>query len=182
MALFSKPPAKKPDPVKTDTRPATGPRPVSAREVAAQAAGRHKAPPRPANEPTGDISVTGASLMEWSAAPSAIEVAQANPGLCTVLENAALMYASGQAEQARVLLEQGVATDEDTRLSPLAWLALFDLLQRANERAAFDQLALQYRIFDEQHRTRSAIQVAEVSAAVRHGRGNVTTSSVPTPG
>jgi ABC-type transporter Mla MlaB component len=146
MALFSKPPAKKPDPAKPDARPSPGPRPVSAREVAAQAAGRHKgAPAKPANEPTGgDISVTGASLIEWSAAPSAIEVAQANPGLCTVLENAALLYASGQAEQARVLLDQGITSDEDTRLSPLAWLAQFDLLQRANARAAFDQLALQY--------------------------------------
>src|SRR3954471_24110965 len=146
MALFSKPPAKKPDPAaKPESRPATGPRPVSAREVAAQAAGRNKAAPaRPAPEPTGDITVTGASLMEWSAAPSAIEVAQANPGLCTVLENAALMYASGQAGHARTLLEQGIASDDDTRLSPLAWLALFDLLQRANDRSAFDQLALQY--------------------------------------
>lgn len=144
MALFSKPPAKKPDPPKTDSRPA-GPRPVSAREVAAQAAGRSKAAPaKPAAEPTGDITVTGASLVDWSAssAPSAIEVAQANPGLCAVLENAALMFASGQAEQARALLDHGIATDEDTKLSPLAWLALFDLLQRANDRAAFDQFAL----------------------------------------
>jgi len=146
MALFSKPPAKKPDPPKTDSR-STGPRPVSAREVAAQAAGRKAAPARPASEPTGaDITVTGASLLDWSAsaAPSAIEVAQANPGLCSVLENAALMFASNQAQQARALLDHGVATDEDTRLSPLAWLALFDLLQRANDRAAFDQLALQF--------------------------------------
>jgi ABC-type transporter Mla MlaB component len=145
MALFSKPPAKKPGPDKVESRPASGPRPISAREVAAQAAGRHKAAPvRPAGEPTGDITVTGASVMEWSAAPSAIEVAQANPGLCSVLENAALLYASGQAEHARTALEHGIATDEDARLSPLAWLALFDLLQRANDRAAFDQLALQY--------------------------------------
>ena len=145
MALFSKPPAKKPDPPKTDSRN-TGPRPVSAREVAAQAAGRNKAaPPKAASEPTGDITVTGASLVDWSAAAQpAIEVAQANPGLCSVLENAALMYASGQAAQARALLDHGVATDEDTKLSPLAWLALFDLLQRANDRAAFDQLALQF--------------------------------------
>ena len=146
MALFSKPPAKKPDPPKTDSRRVSGPRPVSAREVAAQAAGRQKVPAQPpAREPTaGDISVTGASLVEWSAAPSAIEVAQANPGLCSVLENAALMYASGQAAAARKLLDDGIAEDEDTKLSPLAWLALFDLLQRANDRAAFDQLALQY--------------------------------------
>ena len=145
MALFSKPPAKKPDPPKTDSR-VTGPRPVSAREVAAQAAGRHKAAPaKPASEPTGDITVTGASLVDWSAAAQpSIEVAQADPGLCSVLENAALMYASGQAQQARALLDQGVAGDEDTKLSPLAWLALFDLLQRANDRTAFDQLAMQF--------------------------------------
>jgi ABC-type transporter Mla MlaB component len=145
MALFSKPPAKKPDPPKTDPRP-TGPRPVSAREVAAQAAGRNKAaPPKPAAEPTGDITVTGASLVDWSAAAQpAIEVAQANPGLCSVLENAALMYASGQAQQARALLDHGISSDQDAKLSPLAWLALFDLLQRANDRAAFDQLAMQF--------------------------------------
>jgi ABC-type transporter Mla MlaB component len=146
MALFSKPPAKKPDPPKTDSR-SPGPRPVSAREVAAQAQGRNKAAPaKPASEPTGDITVTGASLLDWSAsaAPSAIEVAQANPGLCSVLENAALMFASSQPEQARALLDHGISGDDDTKTSPLAWLALFDLLQRANDRAAFDQLALQF--------------------------------------
>src|SRR4051794_39506156 len=147
MALFSKPPAKKPDAAKTDSRPAGAARPVSAREVAAQAAGRQKsAPPaRAGSEPPGDITVTGASLLDWSSAqPSAIEVAQANPGLCAVLENAALMYASGQAAQARAVLDDGIVNDEDTKRSPLAWLAQFDLLHRANDRAAFDQLALQY--------------------------------------
>ena len=146
MALFSKPPAKKPDVAKTDSRPSAPARPVSAREVAAQAAGRNKAAPtRVASEPPGDITVTGASLLDWSAAqPSAIEVAQANPGLCSVLENAALMYASGQAAQARAVLDDGIVNDADAKQSPLAWLALFDLLQRAHDRAAFDQLALQY--------------------------------------
>jgi ABC-type transporter Mla MlaB component len=55
-----------------------------------------------------------------------------------------LRYASGHAEQARKLLEQGVQTDHDTKLSPLAWLALFDLQQRVGDKAAFDQFALQY--------------------------------------
>ena len=40
--------------------------------------------------------------------------------------------------------EHGVVDDDDAKVSPLAWLALFDLLQRADDRAAFDQLALQY--------------------------------------
>jgi ABC-type transporter Mla MlaB component len=149
MALFSKPPAKKPEPPKAEARPRPAPpvaRPVSARELAANAgAGRAGAERRPQEPAMGDITVTGASMIEWTPGASvAFEVAQANPGLCAVLENAALMYASGQSQPARAVLEQGVESDHDTRLSPLAWLALFDLLQRAGDKAAFDQLALKY--------------------------------------
>jgi ABC-type transporter Mla MlaB component len=148
MALFSKPPAKKPQTPKPDIRPAVSsvPRtPVSARDVAVQEQGRRGAGhERPRSEPAGEITVTGASLIEWSPMRTSIEVAQANPGLCAVLENASLLWAGGQAQPARATLEQGVEADHDARNSPLAWLALFDLLQRANDRAAFDQLALQY--------------------------------------
>src|SRR5688572_15414663 len=144
MALFSTPPAKKPAPV--PSKPAATPARsghASARELAAKAGGRSH--DRPKLEPVpADESITGASLIEWSPQPQAIEVAQANPGLCAVLENAALLYANGQAAGARALLEQGVVDDHDTKQSPLAWLALFDLLQRAGDRNAFDQLALQY--------------------------------------
>jgi len=146
MALFSKPPAKKPAPV--PSKPAATPARsghASARELAAKAGGRSH--DRPKLEPVpADESITGASLIEWSPQPQAIEVAQANPGLCAVLENAALLYANGQAAGARALLEQGVVDDHDTKQSPLAWLALFDLLQRAGDRNAFDQLALQYSV------------------------------------
>ena len=94
-----------------------------------------------------EITVTGPpSLIDLSPGPQAgIQVAEANPGLCAVLENAALLYANGQAVQARQILEQGVASDNDTKVSPLAWLALFDLLQRAGDHAAFDQLAAAIR-------------------------------------
>ena len=153
MALFQKPPAKKPEPAKArDAAPLEfaprmpGPRAVpapTARDVAARASGK-SGNTRPRVDPAGDISVTGASLMEWAPAQQAFEVAQANPGLCSVLENAALLYASGQAPKARAILEQGLKADEDAKQSALAWLALFDLLQRAGERTAFDALALQY--------------------------------------
>jgi anti-anti-sigma regulatory factor len=148
MALFSKPPVKKPEPTPPEAkpRPAVPGRSPSARDVAQQAAtspGRD-AGARQMDPAMGDITVTGTSLMDWSPAHPAIEVAQANPGLCAGLENAALLFASGQAQPARALLEQGVQTDHDTKLSPLAWLALFDLLQRAGDKAAFDQFALQY--------------------------------------
>ncbi|HEX8011255.1 MAG TPA: STAS domain-containing protein [Casimicrobiaceae bacterium] len=127
--------------------PARGP--VSAREVAASVKGRAPAPGAkrsPAGADPREITVTGpSSLIDLaSGTQPGFEVAEANPGLCAVLENAALLYANAQAEQARQVLEHGIAEDSDARLSPLAWLALFDLLQRGNDRPAFDQLALRY--------------------------------------
>ncbi len=148
MALFSKPPAKKPNASKTAARPAVPVRapqpPVSARDVAVQAQGRRGPVERPRAEPAGDISVTGASLMEWSPGRTAIEVAQIGPGLCAVLENAALLFASGQSKPARDLLEDGVQNDADARASPLAWLALFDLMQRGHDRVGFERVAMTY--------------------------------------
>jgi anti-anti-sigma regulatory factor len=147
MAFFSKPPAKKNPEPKSDLRPrapssvGTG-HAASARELAAQVSGKAG---RKQVEPTGgDITGTGGSLVQWTPAQSAFEVAVANPGLCAILENAALRFASGQADTARSLLEEGIANDADTRLSPLAWLALFDLLQRDGDKAGFDRLSMQY--------------------------------------
>jgi anti-anti-sigma regulatory factor len=115
---------------------------MSARELAAQAA---KAGERRQLEPAGsDITVTGTSVGSRATATAAFEVAQANPGLCSVLENAALCYANGQAAAARLVLEQGIASEPDTKISALAWLALFDLMQREGDRAAFDRLAMDY--------------------------------------
>jgi anti-anti-sigma regulatory factor len=143
MAIFGKPAARKTESAKSAARTAKRePKVLSARELAAQAVSRKGK--LSGVEPLGETSLRGASIIDWSTAPKAIEVAQANPGLCAVLENAALLFANGQDAAARELLEQGVATDPDTKLSPLAWLALFDLMQRANDRVAFDQLAMQY--------------------------------------
>ncbi len=157
--LFPKPPikgkpgeAKPPEPKAPDSGSRPGTRPVSARELAAsvksrpgatqkQKEGREDVAPR-----EREITVTGPhSMIEWSSGSTQkIQVAEANPGLCSVLENAALQYANGQAAQAREVLETGIISDDDARNSPLAWLALFDLLQRANDRSAFEQLALRY--------------------------------------
>jgi anti-anti-sigma regulatory factor len=150
MALFSKPPPKKGEPLKLEPKsaaPVTArvtPRPMSAREVAHEAQGKKGVAAWPGVEPAVDVTVTGSSLMDWSSAHSSIEVMQANPGLCGVLENAALLFAGGQLDASRNLLEQGVKTDTDARQSPLAWLALFDVLQRANDHASFERMALQY--------------------------------------
>jgi anti-anti-sigma regulatory factor len=137
MALFSKPPAKKPEPL-------PAPRAASARDLAAHAVGRKGGHTRPVAEPTGAHSATGASIIDWSPAYASIEVLKTNPGLCGVLENAALLYAGGQAPTAREQLEAGVQSDLETKQSPLAWLALFDLIQRACDRQGFDKLAMEY--------------------------------------
>lgn len=133
MAFFSKLPAKKkPELVKSDaTRRAGSP--------AAPKGGRRQP------EPAGRVAATsGTSVMPWSPGQTSFEVAQANPGLCAVLENAALRFASAQAAEARALLEQGIESDPDTKLSSLAWLALFDLMQRDGDKAAFERLSMQY--------------------------------------
>ena len=96
---------------------------------------------RPAS---GGITITGFGLVEASPTKRTIEVTHASAGMCAVLENAVLLYASGHADAARTLLGDGVENDPEAQASPLSWLALFDLLQRAAERSAFEQLALQY--------------------------------------
>ena len=175
--IFTKPPAKgKPDEGKA--KPTLSPRhdgrtpPASAREAAAAAKLRPAAPGKPSPkaesaERERDITVTGpASLIEWGASSKQnIQVVEANPGLCAVLENAALLYANGQASQARAVLEDGIANDNDAKLSPLAWLALFDLLQRADDHAAFDKLSLQYVVAFE----RSAPAREELGVRSRQG-------------
>jgi len=149
MAFFSKPSTKKPEPAKPDVRARPAPnagaaRGASARELAAHAL---KTGERRQLEPAGgDITVTGSSLGSRTQASSAFEVAQTNPGLCAMLENAALRFASGQAPEARALLEQGIDNDPETKISTLAWLALFDLLQREGDKAAFDRLAMEYLV------------------------------------
>jgi ABC-type transporter Mla MlaB component len=145
MGFFSKPTTRKPAPPRADAPGA--PRPGTAYEVASQVAGRPGSSigQRPMDPMPNDITVADRSMIDWATpGQPAFEVASANPGLCEVLENAALLYASGKADLARSTLEQGVQTDQDARTSPLAWLALFDLLQRASDRAAFDQMAMIY--------------------------------------
>jgi anti-anti-sigma regulatory factor len=155
--LFPKPPIKgKPGEAKAPEQkpqPAPGSRPVarpaSARELAASVKTRNSSGAQQGAAEAGardrEITVTGpSSMIEWGSKNQKIQVNEANPGLCAVLENAALHYANGQAPQAREVLETGILTDDDAKNSPLAWLALFDLLQRANDRAAFDQLALRF--------------------------------------
>lgn len=158
MALFSKPPAKKPEPPKGErkVRPmGGGTRPASTRHGADGAAkSRHGHSKRvPAHKAGADAPSSrraGDNVIEWLPAQPVVETASAGAPMCGVLENAALLFASGQPGPARALLEDGVAIDPEALNSDLAWLALFDLLQRAGDRSGFDQLALRYVVNFEQ--------------------------------
>jgi len=131
MALFGRPLVKKP-PAGSDPGARSG-KGTPQRDGAA-----------PVNSASGGITITGFGAIDWSPTRRKIEVTQGHAGMCAVLENAVLLYASGHAEQARALLARGVADDDEAKRSPLAWQALFDLLQRSGDHAAFEKLALLY--------------------------------------
>lgn len=142
MALFPKLPAKRHPQSKPD---ANGRRRGGAAESARAAGGNPGGSGyRPATAASGGITITGFGLVEASPTRRVIEVTHGNAGMCAVLENAVLLFASGHAEPACALLVDGIENDPETQLSPLAWLVLFDLLQRAGDRSAFERLALQY--------------------------------------
>jgi ABC-type transporter Mla MlaB component len=139
MALFSKPLSKKNAPSSADANARSGKR-GAVPGAGSDAEARKRLP----ESSIGGITITGFGVVDWSPTRRQIEVTQGQAGMCAVLENAVLLYASGHADQALPLLARGVQEDEETKRSPLAWLALFDLLQRAGNRAAFEQLALLY--------------------------------------
>lgn len=73
-----------------------------------------------------------------------LELGPEQLGFSPALENAALLFASGQAVAARQILASALHEELDSRALAMAWHAQFDLLQRANDHAAFEQLALEY--------------------------------------
>ena len=73
-----------------------------------------------------------------------IELGPEDLGFSPALENAALLFASGQAAAAREVLGTALDNELDSRALAIAWHAQFDLLQRANDRNAFERLALEY--------------------------------------
>ena len=132
-------------------RAASAPAP-SAREVAAAvegAAGRAAASARadmPAAARARHHRHRAASLIEWSPTP-----VQKHPGRRSqsrlvrgARECRAAATRTARRSRRATCSSTASSTTTTPRVSPLAWLALFDLLQRADDRAAFDQLALQY--------------------------------------
>jgi ABC-type transporter Mla MlaB component len=145
FSIFSKPPSPPPAHGQGSARAAAS-KPTlkkSVRHGALAEVGR--------NNPTTKFTVTrygSATERARNAAAErskpSLELGPANLGFSPALENAALLYASGQAEAARQVLGAALTGELDSRALAMAWHAQFDLLQRANDRAGFDKLALEY--------------------------------------
>lgn len=89
----------------------------------------------------GPSTKTFAESETWNPQVDVIEVVEesfSSPSL----ENAALMFAHGNAGAATAALRHAIETSEGKQV--FVWLCLFDLLARAGDRATFDDLALRY--------------------------------------
>lgn len=61
-----------------------------------------------------------------------------------LLEEAAILFATGQNEVAEQMLQAAIAQDNLGNGLPVAWFMLFDLYQICNNRSAFDHLSIDY--------------------------------------
>ncbi len=89
----------------------------------------------------GPSTNTFAESETWNPQVGVIEVVEesfSSPSL----ENAALMFAHGNASAATAALRHAIDSPEGKQA--FVWLCLFDLLARAGDRATFDDLALRY--------------------------------------
>ena len=84
----------------------------------------------------GDTELGG-----WAPQAARIEVEEEG-ALGPSLENAALMFAHGNATAATAALVHALDTAE--RSLPMVWMCLFDLYARADDRASFEELALRF--------------------------------------
>lgn len=89
--------------------------------------------------PTKALSDT--EMGNWAPLPGRIEVDE-DGNLGPSLENAALMFAHGNATAATAALTHALDTPE--RAQPMVWMCLFDLHARNLDRAAFEELALRF--------------------------------------
>lgn len=137
------------------SKPAPKPKGSAPRDVAA---------PKEAGPAADNHTREGKSTI-WKPLAEDIEVTESQPGLSPALENAALLFANGQAEAARKLLADAVLREAESKRSSLAWAALFDLLHRAGERQPYEDFSLKYvvvfersaPVWDERRETKPAM-------------------------
>lgn len=138
--------------------PSTPPDPAPSRQQAERAShGASKKPPRqdkppaPAAEPAApatlqplgpEVGSTTEFLLDGQTAVS--NMATPSSEAAAVVEEAAIMYANGQASLATQMLQAAIASDDFNELPQTAWLMLLDLHQVSGKQAEFEELAIGY--------------------------------------
>jgi anti-anti-sigma regulatory factor len=96
--------------------------------------------PQPASAAPKRV-LSDTEMGNWAPMAGRIEVDE-TAELGPSLENAALMFAHGNASAATAALTHALETTERTQ--PMVWMCLFDLHTRNTDRAAFEELALKF--------------------------------------
>jgi anti-anti-sigma regulatory factor len=91
--------------------------------------------------PGGRRALSDTEMGNWAPQAGRIEVDEST-ALGPSLENAALMFAHGNATAATAALAHALDTSE--RTLPMVWMCLFDLHARGADRTAFEELALKF--------------------------------------
>lgn len=108
----------------------------------------HTEPSEEARNTTQKIdAIESAMSAEFGALPLPEVIASTAVTLPQTMEEAAILFASGQAEAALNLLTEATAASPATTAPPqeqLAWGMLFDLCQLHDRQARFEQLAIDY--------------------------------------
>lgn len=131
-----------------ETRMAKAPAPASALPAGAPAApgsGAAVPPPPAAAAAAGDpssLDFTGFSLGDLES--GGIELDNESDPLEAVVEQAAVLYANGQEGVARATLEDAVGRYRSGPTAERLWMMLFDYYQLHGEKAAFENLELEF--------------------------------------
>jgi anti-anti-sigma regulatory factor len=75
---------------------------------------------------------------------SAIELSSSGGG--SVIDETAILFANGQAAEAEETLRQGLEGEAFGASAQIAWHMLFELLNQRSDKAAFEQLTMQYAL------------------------------------
>ncbi|WP_225984566.1 STAS domain-containing protein [Noviherbaspirillum aerium] len=102
------------------------------------------APAAPATlQPLGpEVGSTTEFLLDGQTAVS--NIATPSSETDAVIEEAAIMYANGQASLTTQMLQAAIASDDLGELPQTAWLMLLDLHQISGRQAEFEELAIDY--------------------------------------
>jgi len=98
--------------------------------------------PPPAAVPKVTAPEADLSVEEWQGNANAIEIHGEGSG--SAIDEAAILFANGLVEPAEAGLRAAIHTDSLGDSAQRAWLMLFELFQQRGDKAAFDNLTIEY--------------------------------------